>query len=76
MQLPGYQKFLQKYPGIGAMADNLKNAKKAMPTLTQWPRIVDALGQAISSVILGQGDPKTALDQAAQQANTLLTVPQ
>jgi multiple sugar transport system substrate-binding protein len=75
-QLPDYQKFLDKYPGIQAMADNLQNAKNAMPTLTQWPRIVDALGQAISSVLLGKGDPKTALDQAAQQADTLLTVPQ
>jgi multiple sugar transport system substrate-binding protein len=75
MDLPGYQKFLEKYPGIESMADNLENAKNAMPTVTQWPRIVDALGQAISSVILGQGEPKAALDEAAQQANTLLAVP-
>jgi multiple sugar transport system substrate-binding protein len=76
MQLPDYQKFLDKYPGIEAMADNLQNAKNAMPTLTQWPRIVDALGQGISSVLLGKADPKTALDQAAQEADTLLAVPQ
>jgi multiple sugar transport system substrate-binding protein len=76
MKLPDYQEFLDKYPGIGAMADNLANAKQAMPTLTQWPRIVDALGQSIASVLLGKAQPKDALDQAAQQADALLVAPQ
>jgi len=75
MDLPGYQKFLDKYPGIQGMADNLNNAKNAMPTLKQWPRIVDSLGQGIASVLLGQADPKEALDQATEEANALLTVP-
>jgi multiple sugar transport system substrate-binding protein len=75
MDLPGYQDFLDKYPGIEAMADNLENAKNAMPTLTQWPRIVDGLGQAIASVLLGRAEPKEALDQAAQEADALLVVP-
>jgi hypothetical protein len=42
------------------MADNLANAKEAMPTLPQWPRVIDALGTGIASVLLGQADPKTA----------------
>jgi ABC-type glycerol-3-phosphate transport system substrate-binding protein len=75
MDLPGYQDFLDKYPGIQPMADNLANAKNAMPTLTQWPRIVDALGQAIASVLLGKAQPQEALDQAAQEADALLVVP-
>jgi hypothetical protein len=32
------------------MAENLANAKEAMPTLPQWPRVVDALGNGIASV--------------------------
>jgi multiple sugar transport system substrate-binding protein len=75
MDLPGYQDFLDKYPGIEAMANNLTNAKNAMPTLTQWPRMVDSLGQAIASVLLGQAQPQEALDQAAQEADALLVVP-
>ena len=75
MDLPGYQDFLDKYPGIQPMADNLTNAKNAMPTLTQWPRIVDSLGQAIASVLLGKAQPQEALDQAAQEADALLVVP-
>ena len=75
LKLPGYQQFLKKYPGIGPMADNLVNAKEAMPTLPQWPRIVDALGNGIASVLLGRAAPAAALNQAAQQADTLLNVP-
>ncbi len=75
VQLPGYQKYLQAYPGIAPMAENLSNAKEAMPTLLQWPRVVNALGTDIASVLLGRANPKTALDQAAQQADTILNVP-
>jgi len=75
LQLPGYQRYLQKYPGIGPMAANLVNAKEAMPTLPQWPRVVDALGTGIASSLLGKAEPKTALDQAAQKSDAILNVP-
>ena len=75
LKLPGYQQYLKKYPGIGPMAQNLVNAKEAMPTLPQWPRVVNALGNGIASVLLGKAQPQSALDQAAQQADTLLNVP-
>ena len=75
MKLPGYQQYLRAYPGIGPMAVNLSNAKEAMPTLPQWPRIVNALGTGIASVLLGQAAPKAALDQAAQKADAILNVP-
>jgi len=74
-QDPGYQKYLDTYPGIQAMADNLSNALHTRPAVTQYPRISKAMGDAISSVLLGEQDPKTALDQAAEQANALLVVP-
>ena len=75
LKLPGYQQYLKKYPGIGPMAQNLVNAKEAMPTLPQWPRVVNALGNGIASVLLGKAAPQAALDQAAQQADTILNVP-
>jgi multiple sugar transport system substrate-binding protein len=74
-QDPGYQKYLDTYPGIQAMADNLSNALHTRPAVTQYPRISKAMGDAISSVLLGEQDPKTALDQAAEEANALLVVP-
>jgi multiple sugar transport system substrate-binding protein len=75
MKLPGYQQYLRKYPGIGPMAVNLSNAREAMPTLPGWPRVIDALGTGIASVLLGQRTPKDALDQAAQKADAILNVP-
>src|SRR5262249_6294380 len=75
LKLPGYQAWLKKYPGIGPMAANLVNAKEAMPTLPQWPRIVDSLGNGIASVLLGRAAPAAALNQAAQQSDTILNVP-
>jgi len=74
-KLPGYKKYLDKYSGIGPMADNLANATQAMPTLPQWPRIVDTLSNAIASSLLGKADPKAALDQAAPQADAILRAP-
>jgi multiple sugar transport system substrate-binding protein len=75
LKLPGYKEYLKKWPGIGPMAANLVNAKEAMPTLPQWPRVVNALGNGIASVLLGRAAPAAALNQAAQQANTILNVP-
>jgi multiple sugar transport system substrate-binding protein len=75
LQLPGYQRYLQKYPGIGPMAENLANAKQAMPTLPEWPRVVNALGTGIASALLGKAEPKAALDQAAQKSDAILNVP-
>jgi multiple sugar transport system substrate-binding protein len=75
LQLPGYQQYLEQYPGIGPMAENLSNAKQAMPTLPQWPRVVNALGTGIAASLLGKAEPKAALDQAADKADVILNIP-
>jgi multiple sugar transport system substrate-binding protein len=72
---PGYQKYLDTFPGIQAMADNLSNAVHTRPAVTQYPRISKAMGDAIASVLLGEQEPQAALDQAAEEANALLVVP-
>jgi multiple sugar transport system substrate-binding protein len=74
-KLPEYKKYLEKYPGIGPMADNLSNATQAMPTVPQWPRVVDALSNAVASQLLVKADPKYALDQAATQPEAILQAP-
>jgi multiple sugar transport system substrate-binding protein len=72
---PLYQDYLDAFPGIDAMADNLENALHTRPAVTQYPRISKAIGDAISAVLLGELQPQEALDQAKQAADALLAVP-
>ncbi len=73
--LPGYQKYLEKYPGIGTWVSNLANAPQARPSITSYPKISTIVGQMVQSVLLGQAEPKQALSSAAQQVNAILAVP-
>lgn len=59
-------------PGVGVFVENLSNVQKARPTVEQYPAISEALGQAIVSVMLGEQEPKAALDAAAQTADAAL----
>lgn len=74
--LPGYKKFVAKYPGIGEWVTNLQNSKQTRPVTTVYPKISTAVGQAVQGVLLGKYQPKQALDQAAQQVDGLLNAPQ
>ncbi|MFN2489678.1 MAG: ABC transporter substrate-binding protein [Actinomycetota bacterium] len=71
-ELPGYKDFESKYEGIGTFVDNLGNVEKARPTVKTYPKISEALGQAIVAVLLGRAEPQEALDQAAQQVDAIL----
>ncbi len=71
-KLPDYDKFEKKYEGIGTFVDNLANVEKARPTIKTYPKVSEAMGQAIVSVLLGRAEPKAALDQAAEQVNAIL----
>jgi len=74
-KLPGYAKFLAKYPGIGTWVQNLGNATQARPSIIAYPKISTIIGQMVQSVLLGQSEPKQALSSAAQQVNAILAVP-
>ena len=60
------------YPGLDVMAANNENAKKARPTVAGYVGLSEAIGNAISEVLQGKGEPKTALEQAAAEANDSL----
>jgi multiple sugar transport system substrate-binding protein len=62
----------QKQPGTGVYVQNLQNVKKARPTVTQYPKISEALGQAIVSVLLGSAQPADALNTAAKTTDAAL----
>ncbi len=70
---PGFiQQFDKKFPGEGLFAENLANVTKARPVITSYNQISTIMGQAIVKVMLGQGDPKATLDDAANQVNQAL----
>jgi multiple sugar transport system substrate-binding protein len=52
--------------------ENLSNVKKARPSVEQYPAISEAMGQAIVAVMLGKDQPASALNGAAQAADTAL----
>ena len=59
-------------PGSTTFVENLNNVKKVRPQVEQYPAISEALGQAIVSVMLGKDQPASALNSAAQAADTAL----
>jgi multiple sugar transport system substrate-binding protein len=72
-EAPGFQKeFDDKFPGEGLFVANLANVTKARPVLTSYDEISQIMGEAIVKVMLGQADPKQALDDAASAANDVL----
>ncbi len=75
LKQPGYKKYVKKYKGIDTFVRNLANAKKARPTTEKYPRISEAIGRAVQSVLLGKAKPKSALDSAAARVNAILRTP-
>jgi multiple sugar transport system substrate-binding protein len=71
-RLPSYQDFLKKYPANKVFVDNLQNnVTKSRPNIIEYPKISQALGQAIQSVLLG-AEPKAALDKARDTVEQIL----
>jgi len=60
------------YPGLDVMAANNENAINVRPTIKGYVGLSESIGNAISQVLQGQGDPKAALKEAAEKANTTL----
>jgi len=75
LKLPGYKRYVKKYKGTGTFVTNLANAKKARPVTDKYPRISQAIGLAVQSVLLGKAQPKAALDQAAARVDSILRTP-
>ena len=72
--LTGFADFNKKYPGAGTFAANLKNVLQARPQIAAYPRVSAALGREIVAALLGQASPQAALNSAAQQADSYLSV--
>ena len=75
-QLPGYDAYVKKYPGVSVFVQNEANAVKARPVIANYNEVSQAMGQAIEAVLLGKGQPQQELDQAAQQVDQTLATGQ
>ena len=63
---------LAKYPYLPVIAQSFEHGNgDYRPRIPQYPEIQDMLGTAINAVLVGDADPKTALDQAQAQAMKL-----
>jgi multiple sugar transport system substrate-binding protein len=70
--LPAYQQYVKRYPGVSTFVDNEANALKARPVIPVYNEVSQAMGQAIQAVLLGKAEPQQALDDAAQQVDDTL----
>ncbi|WP_345764794.1 ABC transporter substrate-binding protein [Diaminobutyricibacter sp. McL0608] len=61
------------YPGYGVFVANSQNVKQTRPTSKGYADLSVAIGKAISFVLQGQGEPKSALDQAAKTTDASLS---
>jgi multiple sugar transport system substrate-binding protein len=75
LKQPQFKAFTKKYKGVATFVANLANAKKVRPVTDRYPRISEAVGQAVQAVLLGKADPKSALDDAASAVDAILRAP-
>ncbi len=63
---------LAKFPFLPVIAESFENGNgDYRPRIPQYPEIQDLLGTAVNAVLIGNGDPKAALDDAQTKAETL-----
>jgi multiple sugar transport system substrate-binding protein len=70
---PAYDTFIKDFPGVDVMVANLANAKKARPTIKQYPELSRYVGIAVAKVMQGQGTSQQALTEAAKKADQALS---
>ena len=61
-----------EFPGYDKFVANNANVQHAMPTVPGYEALSVAVGKAISAVLQGQGDAKSALEEAAKTADAAL----
>lgn len=69
---PEFQAQVKALPGLDLLAANTANAKHARPTVAGYNRVSEAVGDAVSQVLQGQGTPAAALKTAATKADQAL----
>jgi multiple sugar transport system substrate-binding protein len=65
----GDDPYFQK-PTYQAMVQSMEGSKP-WPLIAEWPECTEYIWNAVSSVLLGEKDPQTALDEAAAEIDAL-----
>ncbi|MFJ2774572.1 ABC transporter substrate-binding protein [Streptomyces sp. NPDC087300] len=71
---PAWRAHAEETPGLPVFAQALPSAR-VRPVHPAYPRISQALGEAIVSVLLGRASPRAALRACAEDANAALLIP-
>lgn len=72
--LPQWRKQEDDTPGLRVFTKTLQSAR-VRPVHPAYPQISQALGQAITAVLLGRGSPAEALRDCVDEANAALLIP-
>ena len=65
---------LAKYPFLPVIATSFEHGDGDFrPRIPQYPELQDSCGGAINAVLVGDGDPKTALDGSGQGGGSVLS---
>jgi multiple sugar transport system substrate-binding protein len=68
---PGYDDYIASLPELDRFVDNIELAR-VRPTNAAYPQISQAMGKAVASVLYGEDDPASAVQQAAETSNSEL----
>ena len=68
---PVWQEHVKEIEGLQTFVDVLEHAR-VRPTIETYPKLSEAVGQAVAGVLLGQKAPQEALDQAVSGGNEAL----
>lgn len=69
---PEFAQYVADFPGADVFFANMGNAKKPRPTVPGYQAMSVEVGKAISEVLLGAKDARTALDEAAKASEAEL----
>jgi ABC-type glycerol-3-phosphate transport system substrate-binding protein len=73
LDLPDYRKFLDSDPAMKAFVEQIAISKSRAPIDYYRVEINQSIAEAVEKAILGNIDPKLALDEAAAKSNKLLS---
>jgi len=73
LELPGYKKFLEEDPAMKAFVDQIAVSQVRAPVDYYRVEINQNIAEAVEKAIVGNIDPRTALDEAAEKSNELLS---
>lgn len=73
-ELPDYADYEASLPELDKFIENLGLAR-VRPTVPEYPQISQAVGKAVAQILQGKSSPADALSEAADAANSELSVP-